>query len=47
MWYSMGNAVMYIVLMLVIGLIGHVIAKYILSVNVLEDFKLDDSDEID
>ena len=43
----MGNAVMYIVLMLVIGLVGHLITKYILGVNVLEDFKLDDDDEID
>ena len=41
----MGNAVMYIALMFVIGLIGHLITKYILGINMLEDFRLDDDDD--
>jgi len=38
---------MYIVLMFVIGIVGHLITKYILGIDILEDFKLDDDDEID
>ena len=42
-----GSAVMYIVLMFVIGLIAHRIAVTILSIgNIFKDFRLDDSDDI-
>jgi len=43
----MGSAVMYIVLMFVIGLIAHKIAVSILGMkNMFKDFRLDDSDDI-
>ena len=43
----MGSAVMYIVLMFVIGLVAHRITKYILDFkNIFKNFRLDDSDEI-
>ena len=43
----MGEAVMYVVLMVVIGLVAHRITKYILDFSkIFKDFRLDDSDEI-
>ncbi len=43
----MGSAVMYIVLMFVIGLIAHRVTVSILGMkNMFKDFRLDDSDEI-
>ncbi len=43
----MGSAVMYIVLMFVIGLIAHRVTVSILDMkNMFKDFRLDDSDEI-
>ncbi len=43
----MGSAVMYIVLMFVIGLIAHRVTVSILDMkNMFKDFRLDDSDDI-
>ena len=44
----MGEAVMYIVLMFVIGLLAHKVTVSILGMkdNIFKDFRLDDSDDI-
>ena len=43
----MGSAVMYIVLMVVIGLIAHKVTVTILGMkNMFKDFRLDENDDI-